>query len=211
MWREAPPSPPEAFRRLLKEKTSTFGVSLSSASLSALARYLAMLDLWRRTTNLTGRLGASELAEHALESGFGERLIPQGAEVVDIGSGAGFPGLPLAILRPDICVTPIEPRRKRMEFLKHVAETVPLKNVFACEMELRYVAQDFADVATSRAVGRIAEVLGGAPFLKRGGLYLAWTTEPAALSQALAPAFQLERVLPIPGARKKGIAAFRKQ
>lgn len=210
MWRGAAPSPPEAFRARLAGVAPRFGLALSEVSLEAMARYLALLDLWRRQTNLTGRLGLADLVAHALESALGERLIPHGAEVIDIGSGAGFPGVPLAIVRADIRVTPVEPRRKRVEFLKRVAEDVPVENLLVPGTGLRAFPPGFADVATARAVGSVDRLLADAPFLKPGGLFLAWTTDASWLARRLLPHFSLEEELPVPASRRKAIASFRK-
>jgi 16S rRNA (guanine527-N7)-methyltransferase len=208
MWRGAAPSPPEAFRARLAAEAPRFGLGLSEVSLDQMARYLALLDLSRRRTNLTGRLGPEDLIAHALESALGERLIPHGAEVIDIGSGAGFPGVPLAIVRPDIRVTPVEPRRKRVEFLRHVAEQVPVENLLAPETGLRALAPGFAYVATARAVGSVERLLGDARFLRPDGLFLAWTTDASSLARRLFPRFSLEEELPVPESRRKVIASF---
>ena len=210
MWRGAAPSPPEAFRARLTGAGPRFGLALSEASLEAMARYLSLLDLRRRQTNLTGRLGPADLVAHALESALGEKLIPHGAEVIDIGSGAGFPGVPLAIARPDIRVTPVEPRRKRLEFLKRVAEEVPVENLLVAGTGLSAFAPGFADVATARAVGSVDRLLADAPFLKPGGLFLAWTTDASSLTARLLPDFSFEGELPVPGSCRKVIASFRK-
>ncbi len=204
-------SPPEVFLGLLEERCPRFGMTLDCRALEKMARFLAELDHARRQTNLTGPLTVAELVDHALESALGERLIPHGAEVIDIGSGAGFPGVPLAIVRSDICVTPVEPRRKRIEFLKDVSEKADLQNVFAYATSLSEVVEGFAGVATARAVGQIDRILGTAPFLKKGGLFLAWTTDAPDLARRLGPRFSLEARLAVPESRRKVIAAFRKR
>lgn len=202
--------PPEVFRGLLEEMAPAFGLSFPARATAALARFLAELDVWRRKANLTGRLTSRELASHALESALGGKLIPHGVEVADIGSGAGFPGIPLAIVRPDIRMTPVEPRRKRAEFLRHVTKSVPVENAFVHWGRPPDIVEDFCDVVTSRAVGRIAEILGEAPFLKAGGAFLAWTTDPGSLCRSLSPAFSFEKAVPVPRSRRKVIALFRK-
>src|ERR1700730_12348799 len=113
--------PPEEFRDLLKTRAPVFGLALPDATFEKLSRFLAELDVARRRTNLTGPLSSQELVDHALESALGERFVPQHAELIDIGSGAGVPAVPIAIVRPDVSVTPVEPRRKRLEFLKAVS------------------------------------------------------------------------------------------
>jgi 16S rRNA (guanine527-N7)-methyltransferase len=91
---EAGARPPEFFAAEIETRLPAFGLSLDQGRVALLARYLAELDLWRRRTNLTGPMSAGELVTHALESVFGERLIPHGTRLLDIGSGAGLPGIP---------------------------------------------------------------------------------------------------------------------
>jgi 16S rRNA (guanine527-N7)-methyltransferase len=206
--REAP-RPPEDFRKLLELQSQAFGLVVEPSVLDRLAGYLSELDVWRRTTNLTGRLPPDELAAHALESLLGSRLITHGARVVDIGSGAGFPGLPLAIARPDLDVTLVEPRAKRCAFLRHVVRTLGLGNVRVLESRIEHVDGQSFDVATTRAVGHFAAWLAGARFLTPEGRVLAWATDTAALETSLGDAFRLIESLPIPGSARRRIAAFR--
>jgi len=204
------PSPPEAFRRLLEGERPRFDPSLPDSVLARLATYLAELDAWRRKVNLTGRLSPRELALHTLESVLGSRLIAHGERVVDIGSGAGFPGLPLAIARDDLDVSLVEPRSKRCAFLRHVARTLRLENVQVLEARIEEVGGQTFDVATTRAVGHFAEWLAGTPFLDASGLVLAWTTDSASIATALGPKFRLEGNLLIPESAKRRIVSFRR-
>src|SRR6266566_3896085 len=212
MLPEGEASPPEEFRELLKTRAPVFDLTLAELAAEKLSRFLAGLDVARRRTNLTGPLSTRELVDHALESALGEKLVPQRAELIDIGSGAGFPAVPIAIVRPDVCVTPVEPRRKRLDFLKAVSKEVGLDNVFAHETSVTNLVRSAADVATARAVGRIDEVLGEAPFLKPGGLFLVWTTRATSggLARRLARHFTPDSHLAVPESRQKVIAAFRK-
>ena len=161
--------------------------------------------------NLTGPLSAEELVSHALESTLGSQLIAHGARVLDIGSGAGLPGVPLAISRPDLSVTLLEPRVKRAAFLRHVVRSVPVENARVVEKRAEELSDEAYDVATTRAVGAVARVLRGAKFLGRQGGLLAWTTEPEEMEGALAPVFSLETVVTVPESHKRVIALFRKR
>jgi 16S rRNA (guanine(527)-N(7))-methyltransferase RsmG len=201
---------PEAFRKLIREQAPPFDVRLEEAALERLARFLSALDAARRRTNLTGPFPSEELVAHALESAMGSTLLPPRARVVDIGSGAGFPGLPLAITRPDLRVTPAEPRRRRAEFLEAVVREIGLTNVAAPCRNVRDLAAGSADAATARAVGEVERLVREADWLTAGGLFLAWTTEPGTLEKRLEGAFRLERSLPVPGSRRKVIALLRR-
>lgn len=211
MSRGAAAFPPEGFQKLLEAEALRAGLPLYEPALHALGRYLGELDSWRRRINLTGDLAPEDLCIHALESAAGASLIPHGARVLDIGSGGGFPGVPISIARPDLSVTLLEPRGKRASFLRHVVRTVPIENarVLARRVE-DLVSQDY-DAATCRAVGDLAEMIDGAPFLAPSGLLLAWTTEPQQLAEALAPHFSLDQSELLPSADRRSIALFRKQ
>jgi len=211
MLPEGGAQPPESFRALLDKRRPAFGLPLSGQVLAALARFLSLVDRVRRQTNLTGPLTSEELVDHALESALGERLIPHGARVVDIGSGAGFPGVPLAILRPDISVTPVEPRRKRLEFLARLPNEIPISNLAQPVKSLRLLGRGSAEAATARAVGDVEDLLGKALFLVPGGRFLAWTTNVDRISGRLSSLFDLEAELPVPESLRKRIAAFRQR
>lgn len=203
----AEPLPPERFQALLENALPDFRLDLTGRERLGLARFLAELDIWRRRVNLTGRLSCEELVSHALESAVGAALLPLEARVVDVGTGGGFPGVPLAIVRPDLSVTWLEPREKRAAFLRHVARAVPVENAVVAAGRAEDLPVSVFDVATSRAV-RI-ETLDPGRFLRPGGSVLLWTTNTNA---AAAPpsGFQLERVLPIPASRQRVIAVYRR-
>jgi 16S rRNA (guanine527-N7)-methyltransferase len=205
-------SPPEVFRGLLEARASDFGLSLSPIVLEKLSRFLAELDQARRRTNLVGPVSKEQLVDHVLESVLGGPHVPRGSRLVDIGSGAGFPGVPLAIARPDVAVVAVEPRRLRCDFLRRVAERVPIPNVSVVCGKARDLGRESADVATVRAVGSLQSVLADAHFLRPGGLLLAWTADAAALESRLpsGAGFRLETDAPVPHTRTKRIAGFRK-
>ncbi len=89
-------------RRFLRAALPGSGVRLPHSAASDLAKYLSELDRGGARINLTGNLSAGELVDHAIESILAQSLIAHGERVIDVGSGAGFPGLPLAIVRPDL-------------------------------------------------------------------------------------------------------------
>jgi 16S rRNA (guanine527-N7)-methyltransferase len=206
----AAPLPPERFDEILRRKAPGFSTSLDPVVIASVSIFLAELDRWRRRTNLTGPLTAEELAEHALESLVGSELIANGERVIDIGSGAGFPGLPIAILRSDLAVTLLEPRGRRAAFLRHVGRALKLANATVLEGRIEEVGGQTFSVATTRAVGSFSRWIGESRFLGARGLLLAWTTEPEKLAQEL-PGFELERSVPVPGSARRQIAAFRRR
>ncbi|SRR6266542_690279 len=210
---EAEAFPPEDFQKLLEAEALRTGLGFREPTFAALARYLSELDSWRRRVNLTGKLAPEDLVAHALESAAGMALIPLGARLLDIGSGGGFPGVPLAIARPDLQVTLLEPRQKRASFLRHILRTVPVENAVVFRGRIEQLTSPDYEVAATRAVGGIAELIDGAPFLRPSGLFLSWTTEPESLAASLSAHFFLEQTrtqLPSQAGRRS-IAVFRKK
>lgn len=112
-------------------------------------------------------------------------LIPEGARVADIGSGAGFPALPLAIARPDLHITAIDGTGKRVRYMQETAELLGLANFSALTLRAEAGAKDPAmrgkfDVATARAVAAmpiLSELC--LPYVKVGGLFLAMKSREA--------------------------------
>jgi 16S rRNA (guanine527-N7)-methyltransferase len=202
---------PEEFRALLSDALPRFGLRDAPDRVGLLACFLAELDLGRRKTNLTGRLSASDLVDHSLESVLGERFLPAGAAVVDIGTGGGFPGVPLAIWRPDLPVTWLEPRKKRAEFLARVQSALPVANATVLTGRASALPAGIFDFATARAVPLSHGVFGQVAFLKASGAILLWTTEaepvPAELQRL---GFRLIESLRVPESRRREIALYRR-
>ena len=207
--RASEPLTPEQFEELLALSAERLGFS-THASWTQIARYLSALTRWRRSMNLTGELSPQELTEHALESVLGANLIIHGARVIDIGSGAGFPGLPIATARADVKMSLLEPRGKRAAFLRYVVRDLRLSNTQILEKRVEEVGGQTFDVATMRAVGS-PRGLENSGLFRPGAAFIAWTTTAADLDNALAPGFVLERSLHIPGSRQREIRLYRFQ
>ena len=109
------------------------GLGADAAAPARLARYHRLLCEWNARMNLTGDTDfAVALYRHYLDSLAPlrlEGLFAHGARVIDVGSGAGFPGLPLAIARPDLRVTLLDALQKRISFLSAVVEELGLTHV----------------------------------------------------------------------------------
>lgn len=141
-------------------------------------RYYELLVTRNRVMNLTRITDPGEVAaKHFADSLLGMRFIPEGASVVDVGSGAGFPGLPIAIMRPDVRLTMVDSLAKRVGFLDDVVRELGL-NCRAVHARAEDAARDDSlrahfDAALSRAVAPmnvLAELT--VPFLKVGGASL---------------------------------------
>lgn len=142
-----------------------------------ISRYVALLCTEGIKRGLIGPQEGERIWErHIFNSLPVSTLIPVGSSVIDIGSGAGLPGIPLALARPDIAMTLIEPLQRRVDFLN---EAVGALNITV----LRGRAQDFkitSDVLTARAVAPLDKLLKMTHHLiKKGGLLLAIKGENA--------------------------------
>jgi len=109
---------------------------VTSIAAEALDLYLAELRRWARRSNLVGSTESGALERHVSDSLAAADLLPRAARVVDLGSGAGFPGIPLAIARPDLDLTLVEVRERRVHFLRHVVRMLDLRcRVERCRIE----------------------------------------------------------------------------
>jgi 16S rRNA (guanine527-N7)-methyltransferase len=205
----ADPLPSERFEELLRRRAGHFGVVTPAPAFAPMAIFLSELDRWRRRINLTGNLSPEQLVDHALEATLASEVIVDGERVVDIGSGGGYPAVPLSVVRTDIRMTLVEPRGKRASFLRHIVRELRLPNVAVQEARIEEVGGQTFGVATTRAVGNLGAWVGESRFLSEGGRLLAWTTEPKQLELSL-PAFRLEKSIPIPGSNRRVIAVLHK-
>ena len=141
-------------------------------------KYYELLIEWNEKMNLTAITEERVVAEkHFADSLLPMELIPKNARCIDVGTGAGFPGIPLMIMRPDITVTVLDSLNKRLIFLDEVIRALGLeKSAKTLHMRSEDAGRaaahrDAYDVALSRAVAN-ARVLAEwtAPFVKKGGV-----------------------------------------
>lgn len=197
----------DRIRAALARLAADFEIAVEDSRAESLAAFLGELIVWGEATNLTGRLSEEELAFHCLESALGAALLAPGERVLDIGSGGGFPGIPLAIW--GVRITLLEPRERRAAFLRHVVRTLPGLNAEVRADRVERLSVPAYDSATVRAVGDLGTAVGEAKFLKPQGKLLIWTSDAARYEAELAPAFRLEASRPVPASRSRVIAVFR--
>ncbi len=144
--------------------------------LEKLSVYYDMLIDWNSRVNLTAITEKEDVAQkHFADSLLPISFIPQGARLIDVGTGAGFPGLVLKLMRPDIRLTLLDSLNKRVVFLQAVCDRLGLSDVACVHARAEEGARDAAlrerfDVAAARAVAHtafLAEWL--VPYLKVGG------------------------------------------
>ncbi len=159
------------------------GVPAKEEAIQKLNLYLEMLIDWNGRMDLTS-VPPQEMPErHFLDSLLPltqEGLFPAGCSLIDVGTGAGFPGLALAVARPDCPVTLLEAMQKRCQFLQAVCDELSLANVRVIQNRAEIAGQDAAhreryDRAVARAVAPLnvlCEYL--LPFVVPGGMALCW-------------------------------------
>jgi 16S rRNA (guanine527-N7)-methyltransferase len=141
-------------------------------------RLAAYADLLATEGTLRGLIGPREVPRlwdrHLLNCAVLERLIPEEAVVADIGTGAGLPGIVLAIVRPDLQVSLVEPLLRRTTFLQEAVEKLDLTNAEVVRSRAEELAPASFDIVTSRAVAPLGKLAGWClPLCAEGGLMLA--------------------------------------
>jgi len=143
---------------VLAAATPALGLSLDEACLARLTRYAGLVDKWRQVTNLTGARSPVAFArEHLVDS---LSIVPHvdHGPLLDVGSGAGLPGVVLAIARPEIAVTLLEPRQRRARFLTQVKIELALDNVSVIAARIEALpATATYHVVVSRAFSALAD------------------------------------------------------
>jgi 16S rRNA (guanine527-N7)-methyltransferase len=169
----------------LRSGAATPGLELDDAALARLERYLEELLRWKSRLNLIG----AETAETIVSRHFLESLLPletgrlvPGGRVVDVGTGAGFPGVLLKLVRPDLKMTLVESSRRRTAFLEHLCTALRADNLGVVWGRAENLAHDAKmreafDCAVARAVASVPVVaeltlpfvtIGGAAILMKG-------------------------------------------
>ena len=154
----------------LLDGARALALDLDEAQLARLVAHLDLLDDWNSRMNLTAiRDRPSQLTKHLLDSLTVQPYL-QGERIADVGSGAGFPGIPLAIVEPHRHFTLIESTGKKCRFLEHVRDTLELKNVEVVQSRAEsYKPEVRFDTVLARAVGPVADLVKVAGLLVVGG------------------------------------------
>lgn len=154
-------TPRGEFDKALAEQASRFGVGLGEESSARLGDYFEMVWAWNPRLHLVAPCPPAEFAaRHVLESLIALPFINEGANVLDVGSGAGLPALPCLVARPDLRAVLVEASRKKSVFLREALSRLGLAE------RARVVAERFekvdppaADCLTCRAIERFTEIL----------------------------------------------------
>ncbi len=152
---------------------AAFRIETSDEALRRLHLWLSTVDRWRHKVNLTGARSADQLVDLMLADACvlaGE--LSAGTSVVDVGSGAGAPGLPLGLLRPDLRLCLVEPRQKRAALLRTTLGAVGATGIEVVQGRAEHLVERSFDVALSRATLPPAEWLElGSRLAPRGQIW----------------------------------------
>ena len=161
----------------LEEWAGVNGVEITDAQFAALAEYQARVLDVNRHMNLTRITDSAEFAvKHIIDAMTLLPLIPQGVSLCDIGTGAGFPGMVLRIMRGDLQITLLDSLRKRVNFLRDAAEMLGVQAECIHSRAEDHVRTHAAyyDICTARAVAAMDKLVAYAlPLIKPGGIFLA--------------------------------------
>ena len=165
---------------LIIDGAKTLGVEVDQKQAHLFAVHAGELIKWNTKINLTAITDPVDVAiKHILDCIAPARHIPPEATLLDIGSGGGFPGIPLKIALPSVSMTLIDGSRKKISFLKHIIRTLQLKNVDACQIRAEDLVQKIQlpssfDVIISRALSSLDNYVRLAlPLLAEEGIVIA--------------------------------------
>ncbi|MBQ8682870.1 MAG: 16S rRNA (guanine(527)-N(7))-methyltransferase RsmG [Selenomonadales bacterium] len=169
------------FREYLKTYADDAGYPLTDECLDAFTVYYHTLVEWNEKMNLTAITEPREVAlKHMIDSltVYKKDYFPEGASVIDVGTGAGFPGLPLAIYQPHLSVVLLDSLKKRLTFLEETLKLcgrqAELVHARAEDAGRDSKHRDSYDAAVSRGVARLYRLVEWClPFVKVGGVFLA--------------------------------------
>ena len=142
----------------LQSGIAALGLALDAVTQQRLLAYIALIDKWNKVYNLTAIREPEKMVSHHLLDCLAVVAHIQGKSLLDVGSGAGLPGIPLALALRDTHVTLLDSNHKKVAFLKQAVIELDLKNVEVCSERVEsWVAPQKFDVIISRAFSDLAE------------------------------------------------------
>lgn len=202
----------EEARKLLDRGIARLGLPFTDQQIELFLTYLRELKRWNRKASLVGFRTDEALVRHGILESLtllkAFQVRPH-LRLIDIGSGAGFPGIPLKVAAPDLTITLVEATRKKASFLKQVIRLLQVPGIFVLHTRAEFLHRDPVhreayDLATARAVARLPEAVTlCTPFLKSEGRLLLpvgpkWPREAETLRR---PDLKIEGAFPTSGDR----------
>lgn len=168
----------DSFNSLLIGGASELNIAVSDEQAEKLFDFYQTVLEYNKKVNLTSITDEKEFViKHIIDSVSSDEFIEENASVCDIGAGAGFPSIPLKIIRPDVSFTLFDALKKRVDFLEFAINRLGLKNISAVHIRAedggRYSYRDTFDITVARAVGSTSTLLEySVPLIKNGGLFI---------------------------------------
>ena len=168
--------------QLMKEASLEVELDLTEKQYNQFVEYMRLLQEWNEKINLTAITEDEEvIKKHFIDciKAFKSNAVKNAKTIIDVGTGAGFPGLPIAIMNPNVRVTLLDSLNKRINFLNAVIAKLDLKNVVTIHSRAEDGARkpelrEYFDVATSRAVANMAVLSEFClPYVKLEGYFVA--------------------------------------
>ena len=174
------------WRDLLVAGAAELELHLSDQVIAQLIVYATELISWNRKINLTGITDPQEIiVKHFLDSLVCTKVLQRRSNeaLLDVGSGAGFPGLPVKILYPEVSLTLLEPSGKKTAFLHHIIGTLGLEDALVVSKRVQDFSQDPINhsrysCAATRALSPSEVLPFISPLLVEGGQLIFWRTQP---------------------------------
>jgi len=213
-------------KNLLVEGGKTFGIDLDEKAIEAFELYLKELVKWNQKINLTAiRSEKGIVLKHFLDSLSVSPHLPKLSSILDIGSGPGFPGIPLKIVEPNLAMTLIDSVRKKVDFQMHIIRMLGLKGIEAIHgrVQDKGILQSLGgrfDITLSRAFSDLRTFLVlSLPLLKEEGMAIAMKgtvdhKEIELLAEAEGAQYRLRKSVPLTlpfSSFKRTILLFQKQ
>ena len=167
-------------REYILERFKEAGFNIDEGQAEKFARFYALLAEWNSRINLTALTSPEDVVlKHFIDSAYGAKYIEEGAMVCDVGSGAGFPSIPLRILRGDIKLTMVDSVGKKVDFLREAVKRLGLEECQCLQARAEDAARgslrESFDVVCVRAVAGMSALCEYClPLVKVGGLFLAY-------------------------------------
>jgi 16S rRNA (guanine527-N7)-methyltransferase len=176
----------EKWKAFIQENVGRMGLELGPEKIEKLSFHCDLLIRWNKTSNLTRITDSLEVAvKHVLDSMASIPFIPENARVLDVGSGGGFPGMVLKIVKPSLDVTLLDASRKKVSFLNHVIRSLGLNGIQTIHRRIEELAtlpefQKAFDVVVSRSYAALGIFVANAlHVLSTGGMIIAYKIKEA--------------------------------
>jgi len=163
-------------RHMLSEGLGQLGIETAPETLENMLIFIDELMRWNRKTNLIGTMDREQIImRHIFDSLTVYPLLPsRKGSILDLGAGAGFPALPLAIVDPVLSIAAVEKRSRRAAFLEAMGAMLKLHNFRVIERDVRHVREQF-DIVLARAVGELSVLYNlAARVVKEGTVIIAF-------------------------------------